>query len=164
MGINRPSLYAAFGNKEELFRKALDRYVEGPAAMSASARRADRARGRRALFYGEIELLTNPKNPRGCLAVQSALACGESGSDDPRRALSRRKTLELSVRRRFKKPCRRRRLAEGRPRGAGQLHDGRDPWHGRPGRRRRESAKDLKRVAELALYSLASNCAKSPSR
>ncbi len=31
MGINRPSLYAAFGNKEELFRKALDRYSEGPA-------------------------------------------------------------------------------------------------------------------------------------
>ena len=32
MGINRPSLYAAFGNKEALFRKAIDRYVEGPAA------------------------------------------------------------------------------------------------------------------------------------
>ena len=28
MGINPPSLYAAFGNKEDLFRKALDRYVE----------------------------------------------------------------------------------------------------------------------------------------
>ena len=26
MGINPPSLYAAFGNKEGLFRKALDRY------------------------------------------------------------------------------------------------------------------------------------------
>jgi AcrR family transcriptional regulator len=30
MGINRPSLYAAFGNKEQLFRKALDRYQAGP--------------------------------------------------------------------------------------------------------------------------------------
>src|SRR5260221_8772687 len=29
MGINRPSLYAAFGNKEQLFRKALDRYQTG---------------------------------------------------------------------------------------------------------------------------------------
>ena len=35
MGINRPSLYAAFGNKEALFRKAIERYVEGPAATSA---------------------------------------------------------------------------------------------------------------------------------
>ena len=34
MGINRPSLYAAFGSKEELFRKALDRYEEGPAAFA----------------------------------------------------------------------------------------------------------------------------------
>src|SRR5262249_35563071 len=30
MGINRPSLYAAFGNKEQLFRKAVDRYQTGP--------------------------------------------------------------------------------------------------------------------------------------
>ena len=30
MGITKPSLYAAFGNKEELFRKTLDRYVDGP--------------------------------------------------------------------------------------------------------------------------------------
>ncbi len=37
MGINRPSLYAAFGNKEELFRKALDRYAEGPAAFIREA-------------------------------------------------------------------------------------------------------------------------------
>ena len=39
MGINRPSLYAAFGNKEELFRRALNRYLDkGPGA-------AKRARG-----------------------------------------------------------------------------------------------------------------------
>ncbi len=37
MGINRPSLYAAFGNKEELFRKALDLYAEGPAAFIREA-------------------------------------------------------------------------------------------------------------------------------
>src|SRR5262245_51173370 len=28
MGINRPSMYAAFGNKEALFRKVVERYVE----------------------------------------------------------------------------------------------------------------------------------------
>src|SRR6516162_1074018 len=37
MGINRPSLYAAFGNKESLFRKVLDRYVERPAAYVRKA-------------------------------------------------------------------------------------------------------------------------------
>ena len=48
MGINRPSLYAAFGNKEGLFRKALDRYAEGPAAYVREAlERADGTRRRR---------------------------------------------------------------------------------------------------------------------
>ena len=46
MGINRPSLYAAFGNKEELFRKALDLYAEGPAAFIREAVEKPTARGR----------------------------------------------------------------------------------------------------------------------
>src|ERR1051326_7706866 len=44
MGINRPSLYAAFGNKEELFRRAVDRYVEGPASYVRWALEAPTAR------------------------------------------------------------------------------------------------------------------------
>ena len=34
MGINRPSLYAAFGNKKSLFRKVLDRYLKGSVRLS----------------------------------------------------------------------------------------------------------------------------------
>ncbi len=37
VGVNRPSLYAAFGDKEALFRKTLDRYLEGPAAYTQEA-------------------------------------------------------------------------------------------------------------------------------
>jgi len=37
MGINRPSLYAAFGDKEALFRKVLDRYVAGPVSHMRAA-------------------------------------------------------------------------------------------------------------------------------
>src|ERR1043165_4153218 len=44
MGINPPSLYAAFGNKEELFRKAVDRYAAGPAAYLNKAIEAPTAR------------------------------------------------------------------------------------------------------------------------
>ena len=48
MGINRPSLYAAFGNKETLFRKALDHYARGHGGLRPRrARAADRSRGRR---------------------------------------------------------------------------------------------------------------------
>ena len=104
MGINRPSLYAAFGNKEALFRKALDRYLAGPAAYVRQALEQPSARGvAEALFAGEIELLANPKNPRGCLAVQSALACGEAGAAIRDELTSRRKSLELAIRRRFQR-------------------------------------------------------------
>src|SRR5438045_69567 len=37
MRINRPSLYAAFGNKEQLFKKVLDRYMNGPVAWFGKA-------------------------------------------------------------------------------------------------------------------------------
>src|ERR1044072_2719877 len=37
MGITRTSMYAAFGNKEELFRKALQRYTDGPASYALRA-------------------------------------------------------------------------------------------------------------------------------
>ena len=33
LGVNKPSIYGAFGSKEELFRKTLQRYVQGPAAF-----------------------------------------------------------------------------------------------------------------------------------
>jgi len=44
MRINRPSLYAAFGNKEQLFRKVLDRYMNGPLAFFQKALAARKAR------------------------------------------------------------------------------------------------------------------------
>src|SRR5712671_3612213 len=44
MRINRPSLYAAFGNKEQLFRKVLDRYMDGPVAYFGRALAAPKAR------------------------------------------------------------------------------------------------------------------------
>jgi AcrR family transcriptional regulator len=44
MGITRTSMYAAYGNKEQLFRKALDRYGEGPAGYLPEAVRKPTAR------------------------------------------------------------------------------------------------------------------------
>src|SRR5438128_8822547 len=37
MGLNKPSLYGAFGDKAGLFRMVLDRYAEGPAAYVTRA-------------------------------------------------------------------------------------------------------------------------------
>src|SRR5438552_3939441 len=79
MGINRPSLYAAFGNKESLFKKAVHRYSTGPAGFVSQALAQPTARAVvERLLQGGIDMVTHPKNPHGCLMVQGALACGDN--------------------------------------------------------------------------------------
>ncbi|GAA3722509.1 TetR/AcrR family transcriptional regulator [Streptomyces tremellae] len=81
MGISRTSMYAAFGNKEDLFRKALDRYSEGPASYAGRALREPTARRvATAFLVGSTLATTMPGCPAGCLGVQGALAAGEAGS------------------------------------------------------------------------------------
>jgi len=102
MGINRPSLYAAFGNKEALFRQVVDRYADASSAMfraAGSEPTAERVVAR--LLRDLAENLGDPKRPRGCLLVQSALACGKS-NDRVRRALVARREANVALlRKRF---------------------------------------------------------------
>ncbi|MEV7732915.1 TetR/AcrR family transcriptional regulator [Streptomyces sp. NPDC088921] len=80
MGITRKSMYAAFGNKEELFRKALERYTDGPAAYAARALEKPSAREVATAFLaGSVGTTTHPDHPAGCLGVQGSLASGHSG-------------------------------------------------------------------------------------
>src|SRR5437867_8751360 len=99
MDINRPSLYAAFGNKAALFRKVLDRYAEGPASYVREALNEPTARAVvERLLGGAVDLLTDRRNPRGCLMVQGALACGEAAESVRRELVSRRVASEVAVR------------------------------------------------------------------
>jgi AcrR family transcriptional regulator len=119
MRINRPSLYAAFGNKEELFRRALDRYADGPAAYvrEALAKPTARAVVER-LWGGAIDQLTNPRCPRGCLMVQGALACGDAAEAIRREVADRRASMVEALRQRFERA-----VAEGDlPAGANPAH------------------------------------------
>jgi len=104
MGINRPSLYAAFGNKERLFRKALDRYQTGPQSFLGEALTKPSARAMaEAIFSGFIRMLRGRDKVRGCLIVCGALACGEEG-EPVRQELARlRQTGVLSLRERFER-------------------------------------------------------------
>lgn len=80
MGITRTSMYAAFGNKEDLFRKALERYTEGPASYGARAMREPTARQVATTFLnGSVRATTRPGCPTGCLGVQGSLAAGDPG-------------------------------------------------------------------------------------
>ena len=81
-GINRRSLYAAFGYKEELFRRAVQRYVAGPGGYIAEALQQPTAWGvAMALVHGAVDANTDDGRPRGCLLVHGALAAG--GDADP---------------------------------------------------------------------------------
>lgn len=80
MGISTTSMYATFGNKEALFRKALERYTEGPSAYLVRALDEPTALGvAAAILAGTVRTTTRPAHPHGCLGVQGALATGESG-------------------------------------------------------------------------------------
>jgi AcrR family transcriptional regulator len=104
MGINRPSLYAAFGSKEGLFRKALDRYAQGPAGYVRAALAEPTARAvAERLLAGTIDLVTDRRNPRGCLVVQGALACGEAAESVRRELAARRLASEAALRERFER-------------------------------------------------------------
>ena len=104
MGINRPSLYAAFGNKEQLFRKALDRYAQGPAAYWNEAIAEPTARKViERLLHGAVNLMSDSSNPRGCLAVQGALACGDDADCLRKELASRRRAREMTLKKRLQR-------------------------------------------------------------
>jgi AcrR family transcriptional regulator len=104
MGINRPSLYAAFGDKEALFRQVLERYEQGPVAYMAEAFAAPTGRAViERMLYGTVAALTRPQSPRGCLYVQGALACGDESSAMRKELAKRRSAGEVALRKRLKK-------------------------------------------------------------
>jgi AcrR family transcriptional regulator len=102
MEINVPSLYAAFGNKEALFRKALDRYLQRPASYLPKALEAPTARAAaQRLFKGAINMVMNPRHADGCLLVQGALASGPGANAIQKELTRRRVGAEAAVRQRF---------------------------------------------------------------
>jgi len=141
MGINRPSLYAAFGNKEALFRRVLARYADGPAAYTHEALDEPTARAVvERLLRGAIEVTTDPLTPRGCLMVQGALACGETATSIQRELVARRAAGEAALRQRLE-----------RARAAGDLPADADPA-------------DLARYVTVVVYGIAVQAAGGASR
>jgi AcrR family transcriptional regulator len=104
MRINRPSLYAAFGNKEQLFRKVLDRYMNGPLAFFQKALAARKARDViEQIFLGAANMAGDPRTPAGCLVVQGALACGDAAGSVRKEIAARRAAAKVALRRRFQR-------------------------------------------------------------
>jgi len=104
MGVNMPSLYAAFESKEMLFRKALERYLQGPASYLPNALKEPPAlRVVKKLFAGAIDLAMNPRHPDGCLLVQGALSAGPGSMEICKQLAMVRAAAESAVRQRFER-------------------------------------------------------------
>ncbi|KCZ98262.1 TetR family transcriptional regulator [Hyphomonas polymorpha PS728] len=101
-GVERPALYAAFGNKEALFRKALDRYQERyldyfPEAMNLPTAREVATK----IFCAAIHLNTAFPENTGCLMINGAQA-GSDEAEPVRQALiDARAEGEAMLRERF---------------------------------------------------------------
>lgn len=102
LGINKPSIYATFGNKEELFRKALARYVTGPAAFVKEAMKEPTARQVVEKFLMQaVDFFSDKSTPNGCMIVQGALTCGQSSNTIQQELIAYRSNFEASFTRRF---------------------------------------------------------------
>ncbi|MEN2790811.1 TetR/AcrR family transcriptional regulator [Sphingomonas oligophenolica] len=117
MGITKPSLYAAFGNKEALFNKALDLYEREKLAYMATALDAPTARGvAERLMHGALEMQMSPGDPKGCLGVISMSACGLEAESIKAHVVARRASSEAALIARFE-----------RAKAEGDLPDGLEP-------------------------------------
>ena len=102
MGINPPSLYACFGNKEGLLKAALDRYTKLRGVWMDEVVAAPTARAvAERMLMGIADKQTDPANPPGCLLVQGGIACGTGSENVPFELAARRGQNEDQLRDRF---------------------------------------------------------------
>ncbi len=78
MGLSKPSLYAAFGDKESLYLQALERYVALQVAQHAAIfdTEPDARQALEKFLRTMAILLTDPAQPCGCLIVNGMADCG----------------------------------------------------------------------------------------
>ena len=104
MGITKPSLYAASGNKEALFHKALDLYEREKLAYVRAALDAPTSRGvAERMLRGALEMQTCPGDPRGCLGVIATVSCGAEAASIKADVVSRRASSERALMERFER-------------------------------------------------------------
>ncbi|MDU2728469.1 TetR/AcrR family transcriptional regulator [Pantoea sp.] len=103
-GVERPALYSAFGNKEALFLRALDRYYAHyldflPAALAQPSAKAAAAYVLRAA----ADLHTQYPEHTGCLGINGALACSDDAQSIQRALIAAREEGETKLRERFER-------------------------------------------------------------
>lgn len=104
LGINPPSLYAAFGSKRELFEKTLDRYMcERTLQLEEAMKRPTAHEAVLDLLTGRVDVFTDPSRPFGCMTVQAGLASGEPHHEIVDLLAAAREQMRRTVLDRFEK-------------------------------------------------------------
>lgn len=103
MGISKPSLYAAFGNKEALFHKALDLYESEKLAYTRLA--LDQPTARKVAEYilrGALETQTS-EDAKGCMGVIHSVSCNPQAESIKADVVARRESSQAAVIARFER-------------------------------------------------------------
>jgi AcrR family transcriptional regulator len=104
MGINRSSLYSAFGDKQSLFEKVLVRYSAGPMAFLSQALAQPTARQViESLLRASVDFLADPTHPKGCLSLQGGMACGSGAEEVERKMIHWRRGGILQIQKRLQR-------------------------------------------------------------
>jgi len=102
MGISPPSLYAAFGDKKQLFLAAVERYMARSEASAETIRDAPSARDAvHALLHGAAIGDTQRGKPAGCLLASGAANCSAPSHDVQAAMAKLRAKLERALRERI---------------------------------------------------------------
>jgi len=94
-GMNRPSLYGAFGDKRELYIKSYQRYRDDARAEMANIFRSEAPLKERLkrIYAIALDIYTEGETPRGCFTVMTAAS--EAVSDPAIRAMVLEGLVEL---------------------------------------------------------------------
>ena len=92
MGIASPSLYAAFGSKQQLFRAATEHYAqtEGSGTWATFDAHATAREAIETLLRTTAENVTAPGKPPGCFTIFAAANCAPE-NDEVRRDMTQRR-------------------------------------------------------------------------
>jgi AcrR family transcriptional regulator len=104
LGIKPPSFYFAFGSKEDLFRKVLEKYRETRLTYAEEA--LDRATAREVaeqMLMRLAELYTDPARPPGCLSVNCSMPGGSPAGPVAEELKSLRRARWQRIRERFER-------------------------------------------------------------
>jgi len=104
-GITAPSLYNAFGSKEELFKEAVDLYLSTVAGKAVEAlEQAPSARlGVELMLRTATEAFCRPGGPRGCMLSSSAARCARGNEGAEAYVRSLRLRAPDAIKRRLKR-------------------------------------------------------------